>query len=99
MEVDHLCRVRHCVNPEHLEWVTHSENIRRAEPWLFGQNQGAHLRARTHCKNGHEFTEENTRHLIEAGHTRRRCLTCQAEADQRSYAHKKSLIGVGHPTR
>lgn len=30
LEVDHLCRVRHCVNPEHLEPVTRAENIRRA---------------------------------------------------------------------
>jgi DNA-binding transcriptional regulator YiaG len=30
MELDHLCRVRHCVNPDHLEVVTRSENVRRA---------------------------------------------------------------------
>jgi hypothetical protein len=30
MELDHLCRVRHCVRPDHLEPVTHSENVRRA---------------------------------------------------------------------
>lgn len=30
MEIDHLCRVKHCVNPAHLEPVTHSENNRRA---------------------------------------------------------------------
>lgn len=29
-EIDHLCRVRHCVNPDHLEPVTHAENLRRA---------------------------------------------------------------------
>lgn len=29
-ELDHLCRVRCCVNPDHLEAVTHSENVRRA---------------------------------------------------------------------
>lgn len=29
MELDHLCRVRHCVNPEHLEPVTHLENMQR----------------------------------------------------------------------
>lgn len=30
MELDHLCRVKSCVNPEHLEAVTHSENIKRS---------------------------------------------------------------------
>jgi hypothetical protein len=29
LELDHLCRVRHCVNPDHLEPVTHAENLRR----------------------------------------------------------------------
>ena len=29
LQVDHLCRVRRCVNPEHLEPVTHRENVRR----------------------------------------------------------------------
>ncbi len=49
LELDHLCRVRHCVNPDHLEAVTHRENIRRG---LGGP--------RSHCINGHEFTPENT---------------------------------------
>jgi len=30
LELDHLCRVRNCVNPVHLEPVTHAENMRRA---------------------------------------------------------------------
>lgn len=46
LQLDHLCRVRHCVNPEHLEPVTARENARRA--------------MRTHCTHGHEFTSENT---------------------------------------
>lgn len=29
-EPDHLCRVRHCVNPNHLEWVTHHVNVLRS---------------------------------------------------------------------
>lgn len=29
LELDHLCRVRACVNPDHMEPVTHAENIRR----------------------------------------------------------------------
>ena len=44
MEVDHLCRNRSCVNPSHMEVVTHAENMRR----------GARVRPRqTHCKRGH----------------------------------------------
>lgn len=43
LELDHLCRVRLCVNPEHLEAVTHAENVRRA------------ALARTTCPNGHQY--------------------------------------------
>lgn len=41
LELDHLCRVRHCVNPSHLEPVTHQENMRRAR--------------RPVCPRGHEY--------------------------------------------
>lgn len=52
LEVDHLCRVKLCVNPDHLEPVTSKENMRRAN---------AHPRKlKTHCKRGHEYTPENT---------------------------------------
>ena len=50
--LDHLCRVRHCVNPEHLEPVTNAENVRRGFRSRLGD--------RTHCSEGHEFTPENT---------------------------------------
>lgn len=46
LQIDHLCRNRCCVNPEHLEPVTPMENTRRA--------------MRTHCVNGHEFDSANT---------------------------------------
>lgn len=32
-EIDHLCSVRHCVNPAHMEPVTHEENVRRSSRW------------------------------------------------------------------
>lgn len=47
-QIDHLCRVRRCINPDHLEQVTQAENLRR---------QGA---AVTHCPRQHEYTEANT---------------------------------------
>jgi len=46
--LDHLCRVRKCVNPDHLEPVTQAENMRRA------------TNLKTHCPHGHAYTPENT---------------------------------------
>lgn len=53
-EIDHLCRVRHCVNPEHLEAVTHQVNVLR------GQSPSAGHATKTHCPHGHAYTAENT---------------------------------------
>lgn len=64
LEIDHLCQVRNCVNPDHLEPVTRDENARRA-----GVRQ-------THCISGHEFTEQNTR--IRASDGARICRTCES---------------------
>lgn len=60
LHIDHLCSVRACMNPAHLEAVTQLENGRRA-----GERQ-------THCINGHEYTAENTRRQK----TGRSCATC-----------------------
>lgn len=52
-DLDHLCRIRHCVNPEHLEPVTRSENLLRSS--LMGQSQTE----KTHCPSGHSYEGEN----------------------------------------
>jgi|SRR5690554_866218 len=82
MDLDHLCRNRRCVNPLHLEQVTRSENLKRG---LTGENIAAPLRARTHCPQGHEYSEENTRRY--AG--RRVCRACCREKAKRYAMEKK----------
>ncbi len=63
MVLDHLCRNTLCCNPEHLEPVTHAENIRRSP--LVG--------AKRVCVYGHDYTPENT-YVTPAG--ARQCLEC-----------------------
>lgn len=65
MELDHLCRVKNCVNPGHLEPVTAQENIRRGVPFRAS-------RLKTQCVNGHPYTEETTSWW----HGRRHCRVC-----------------------
>ena len=52
LDLDHLCRVRRCVNPAHLEPVTRSENLRRGMT-------GKHFRGRTTCSKGHPLSGRN----------------------------------------
>jgi hypothetical protein len=67
LELDHLCRVRHCVNPDHLEAVTKHENMLR------GQSLPAQNVRKTHCLRGHPFDEKNTRIESDGARVCRRC--------------------------
>lgn len=86
-ELDHICRIRHCCYPEHLEPVTRQENQRRGKGTAPGTvAAAAKARAETHCRQGHEFTPENTR-VNSIG--RRRCRTCERIVESRRVRPKK----------
>lgn len=78
LELDHLCRVRHCVNPKHLEPVTKAENTRRGIA-------GDQFRNRTHCVKGHPFSGDNL-FVRKNGH--RECRTCMRDR-ARAYRAKR----------
>lgn len=82
LQLDHLCRTRCCVNPNHLEPVTARENARRGET-------GNHLRSRTHCPQGHPYDDVNTRYTMVGSRMCRECVRIQGrQRVQRRHALK-----------
>lgn len=83
LELNHICRNRHCVNPDHLEAITHKENIQKG----ISAN-----RNKTHCPQGHEYTEKNT--YIHPS-MKRMCRTCR-QILARKYYQLKILKEKNH---
>jgi len=82
LELDHLCRNRACVNPAHLEPVTHAENVQRGE--LPAVTPERH-RKKTHCPAGHPYPGDN---LYVDPKGKRYCRACSRDEARRYRARK-----------
>lgn len=83
LELDHLCRVKSCVNPEHLYPVTHMENTRRSHG-VFGIPGNL-------CIHGHEMTEENT---YTRPNGEKECRDCKLQSMRSFYLRKNGRAVV-----
>ena len=80
-EVDHTCFNTKCVNPTHLEDVSHDVNMKRADS-LYGIRS-----CKSHCPDGHPYDSINT--YISPNSKRRSCKTCYREKYLPKYYAKK----------
>lgn len=86
-DVHHICGVKHCVNPSHLETlpkdIHRALHMKETEPWKWQSGK-------THCPQGHEYTKENTY----LRYNKRYCLTCR-NIRNRETSRKRSLKRKG----
>lgn len=83
-ELDHLCANKACINPAHLEAVTHRENVMRAD------GPSSVNARRTECRHGHPFTPENTRVLANG---ERACRECKRISSRARRARTSQALG------
>lgn len=87
VEVDHKCNRRDCINPEHLQAVTHKTNMRLA------------AKRRDTCRAGHPWTEENTYTTMvkyKSGTRKQRyCRACRAK-HQADLRKRRDLTGLNN---
>lgn len=88
--IDHLCRVRCCVNPEHLEAVPQSINGKRGA--LSFDN---YMRRWTHCRRGHEYNDLNTLMVMnyKTGKYGRQCRICHKQMKHERAAGRSLIKG------
>jgi hypothetical protein len=83
LECDHLCRVRCCVNPDHIELVTRRENIKR------GFSPCAKQMLQRHCKRGHPLFGDNLITYKTKYGIARRCKLCRSLQPSQSKEAKR----------
>lgn len=85
MEIDHRCRNRACCNVDHLRIVTHKVNSTENVVGAIWQLR----KAKTHCKRGHPFDEENTYATKNGG---RHCRACARQRNRKLKNEKRKTI-------
>jgi DNA-binding transcriptional regulator YiaG len=83
-ELDHLCRNRACVRPDHLDPVSHGTNMKRSPIVPSTINAG-----KAFCDSGHEFTPENTRIKADGA---RECKECRRDITRRFRARERAKL-------
>ncbi len=91
LQIDHLCRNRGCVNPDHLEPVTGRENKHRG----LLKTRWEEAKKITHCPQGHEYTPKNTYIKKNVwGNECRNCRACAAARTRRWHLSRKLATGA-----
>lgn len=91
-QIDHLCKVRICCNPKHLEAVKHLENLARSSRFLGRRDLSSSGFRLTHCPHGHEYTEDNIiRYKCKRGFSHIKCRLCGVER-QRKIRQKTKIM-------
>jgi hypothetical protein len=91
LETDHLCRRRHCCNPDHLEPVTSARNKHRSPLFLGGK---------THCNRGHSLVGSNVYWTSRGWTSRGRvCRTCELERQKTLSKKRAELAGREYQAR
>ena len=90
LTIDHICRNKGCSNPDHLRVVTLRENI------LCSLSLTAMNHRKTQCKNGHDFSKENTMFYVRksgpcSGNTRRLCIQCRKRSEEKRNLKRREI--------
>lgn len=89
-DMNELCPHRACVNPDHLEPVEHKTNVLR------GESPMAYNARKTHCPQGHEYSEENT---YTKGTGQRSCRECHRINVRMAHRQTAGIVGLAHDER
>lgn len=91
LQIDHLCRVRRCIRPDHMEAVTAREN------WLRGKTPSRLNMDKTHCLRGHLFEGHNVMVQSRGGRNCRECHNLRARTPE--YKRRRNRARARHMDR